>query len=73
MLGELVQTTAGEWIIHPPTRCPNGHTLVPNHVLVGHVACLVQHDPIRQMRGGQRECDRLEVGAEDPDQQQDAD
>jgi hypothetical protein len=22
MLGELVQTTAGKWIIHPPARCP---------------------------------------------------
>jgi hypothetical protein len=40
VLGELVQTTAGEWITHPPTRCPNGHTLGPNQVLVGHGACL---------------------------------
>ena len=40
MLGELVPTTAGKWIIHPTTRCPNGHTLGPNHVLVGHQACL---------------------------------
>jgi len=40
VLGELVPTTAGEWILHPPTRCPNGHTLGPNHVLVGHQACL---------------------------------
>jgi hypothetical protein len=40
MPGELVQTTAGEWIIHPPTRCPNGHTLGPQQVLVGHQACL---------------------------------
>lgn len=40
MLGELVQTTRGEWITHPPTRCPNGHTLGPNQVLVGHQACL---------------------------------
>ena len=22
VLGELVQTTAGKWITHPPTRCP---------------------------------------------------
>ena len=34
MLGELVQTTTGKWITHPPTRCPNGHTLGPNQVLV---------------------------------------
>ena len=27
MLGELVRTTAGKWITHPPTRCPNGHIL----------------------------------------------
>ena len=40
VLGELVQTTAGKWIIHPPTRCPNGHVLGPNQVLSGHVACL---------------------------------
>jgi hypothetical protein len=40
VLGELVQTTAGEWITHPPTRCPNGHTLGPGQVLVGHQACL---------------------------------
>ncbi len=40
VLGELVQTTDGKWIIHTPTRCPNGHQLGPNQVLVGHVACL---------------------------------
>jgi len=40
MLGELVQTTAGKWITHLPSRCPNGHPLGPNQVLVGHVACL---------------------------------
>jgi hypothetical protein len=40
VLGELVQTTAGEWITHPPTHCPNGHTLGPGQVLVGHQACL---------------------------------
>jgi hypothetical protein len=34
VLGELVQTTAGKWITHPPTRCPNGHTLGPNQILV---------------------------------------
>ena len=39
-LCELVQTTAGKWITHPPTRCPNGHRLGPNDVLVGHQACL---------------------------------
>jgi hypothetical protein len=39
MLGELVQTTAGKWITHPPMRCPNGHTLGAGAVLVGHQAC----------------------------------
>ena len=40
VLGELVQTTAGKWITHPPTRCPNGHPLGAGKVLVGHQACL---------------------------------
>jgi hypothetical protein len=33
-VGELVQTTAGKWITHPPTHCPDGHTLGPGEVLV---------------------------------------
>ena len=40
VLGELVQTTAGKWVTHPPTRCPNGHRLGPGEVLVGHQTCL---------------------------------
>ena len=40
VLGELVQTTAGKWITHPPTHCPNGRNLGPNQVLAGHQACL---------------------------------
>jgi len=40
VLGELVQTTAGKWITHPPTRCPNGHRLGAGQVLVGQQACL---------------------------------
>jgi hypothetical protein len=40
VLGELVQTTVGKWITHPPTRCPNGRQLGPGVVLVGHQACL---------------------------------
>src|SRR5712672_374449 len=40
VLAELVQTTAGKRITHPPTRCPNAHTLGPGEVLVGHQACL---------------------------------
>jgi hypothetical protein len=38
--GELVRTTDGKWITKSPSRCPNGHPLGPNQVLVGHVACL---------------------------------
>jgi len=34
-LGELVQTTDGKWITRPRSRCPNGHPLAPNQVLVG--------------------------------------
>ena len=41
MLGELVQTTARKWLTHPPTRCPNGHTLGSAEVLVGHRSVLV--------------------------------
>src|SRR5258707_11829019 len=37
VLGDLVQTTAGT---RPRSRCPNGHPLGENQVLVGHVACL---------------------------------
>ena len=40
VLGNLVRTTAGKWITRPPTRCPNGHRLGPNQVLVVHVVCL---------------------------------
>ena len=40
VLGELVQTTAGKWITHPPTRCPNGHEFGACRVLVGYQACL---------------------------------
>jgi len=40
VLGDLAQTTDGRWMTRPPSRCPNGHPLGPNQVLVGHVACL---------------------------------
>jgi hypothetical protein len=38
--GQLVRALDGTWMTKPPNRCPNGHTLGPNQVLVGHVACL---------------------------------
>jgi hypothetical protein len=43
-LGELVQTTTGKWIIHPPTHCPNGHEFGAGQVLVGYQACLGHGD-----------------------------
>jgi hypothetical protein len=39
MIGDLVQTTAGTWIVRAPTHCPIDHRLGPNRVLVGHTAC----------------------------------
>ena len=39
-VGDLVRSTTGAWITKPPTHCPNGHSLGPNQVLVGHVVCL---------------------------------
>ena len=35
-----MRVTAGKWTAKWPSRCPNGHTLGPNQVLVSHVACL---------------------------------
>ena len=43
MLGDLVQTTDGRWITRPPSRCPNGHPLGRNQVLVGHVVACPGH------------------------------
>ena len=40
VLGELVQTTAGKWITHPPSDAPTATPSAPNQVLVGHQACL---------------------------------
>ena len=38
VVGELVQTTAGKWITHPPTH-PKGHRLGPGKSLGGYAAC----------------------------------
>jgi hypothetical protein len=38
--GQLVLAVDGTWMTKPPSRCPNGHTLGPNQVVVGHVVCL---------------------------------
>jgi hypothetical protein len=38
-VGDLIQTTAGKWIIQPPIHCPNGHTLTPGRMLVGFQRC----------------------------------
>jgi|SRR5258705_12686949 len=39
-VGDLIHTTVGTWITRPPARCPNGHPVGPNAVLVGHRACV---------------------------------
>jgi hypothetical protein len=39
MIGDLVQTTAGKWVVVAPTHCRNGHRLGPSQCLVGHTAC----------------------------------
>src|SRR5262245_17658648 len=59
--GELVQTTAGTWITKPWNRCPNGHLLGPNQVLVGHVACL-GHDGGGHTSWHCRTCDAVVYG-----------
>jgi len=61
VLGDLVQTTAGRWITRPPTRCPNGHPLGPNQVLVGHVAC-VGHGGGGHVSWHCRTCDAVTYG-----------
>src|SRR4029077_1824065 len=38
-VGDWVRSTTKRWITQP-TRCPNGHPLGPNQVLVGQQACL---------------------------------
>ena len=35
-VGELVRSTAGQWMVRPPQHCPAGHKLAPGRVLVGH-------------------------------------
>jgi hypothetical protein len=52
VLGDFVPTTAGGWITHPPTRCPNGNPLGPTQVLVGHQACLGHGGGVHDMLGG---------------------
>jgi hypothetical protein len=38
-VGELVQSTTGQWMVRPPMRCPRGHVLRPGRMLVGSIAC----------------------------------
>src|ERR1700741_4127262 len=38
-VGELVQSTTGQWMVRPPLCCPRGHALQPGHTLVGSIAC----------------------------------
>jgi len=46
MVGELVQTTAGKCITHPPTRCLNGHALRPDRTLLRTVSCACGDTPL---------------------------
>jgi hypothetical protein len=59
--GQLVRTTTGKWITHPPRQCPNGHPLGPNQVLVGHVACL-GHGGVGHTSWHCRTCDQTIYG-----------
>jgi hypothetical protein len=38
-VGELVQSTTGQWIARPPQHCPRGHLLRSGRFLVGSIAC----------------------------------
>jgi hypothetical protein len=38
-VGELVQSTTGEWMVRPPQHCLAGHRLPPGRMLVGNIAC----------------------------------
>jgi hypothetical protein len=38
-VGELVQSTTGQWMVRPPLHCPRGHPLRPGRMLVGSIAC----------------------------------
>ena len=38
-VGRLVRSTGGEWMVRPPQRCGNGHSITPGHVLVGSIVC----------------------------------
>jgi len=39
MIGDLVETAKGTWGTEAPTRCPSGHTLMPDRMLVGFQVC----------------------------------
>ena len=53
-VGDLVRPTEGAWMVLPPRRCPQGHSLGPGRVLVGRVACRCGqrggHDALAQRR-----------------------
>jgi hypothetical protein len=38
-VGELVRCTDGRWMVRPPERCPRGHQLRADRVLIGHQPC----------------------------------
>lgn len=38
-VGDVVPAAGGGWMVLPPSHCPVGHGLGPNHVVVGHQPC----------------------------------
>src|ERR1700756_3781030 len=38
-VGELVQSTSGQWMIRAPQHCAEGHRLRPGHMVVVTIAC----------------------------------
>jgi hypothetical protein len=51
-VGELVQSTSGQWMVRAPQRCAQGHRLRPGHMLVGSIACSCgRHLTWRRERG----------------------
>jgi hypothetical protein len=60
VLGGLVQTTAGKWITHPPSRCPTG-------ILLGRIKSSLACRLLRTLRRSHtswhcRTCDAVVYG-----------
>jgi len=42
-VGELVRFPSSQWSGPPPLRCPRGHLMRPERMLVGSTACSCGH------------------------------